>query len=152
MRLLIFAPSRRAYSETFVRSNIKKLPFHTLAYFGDEYFSRSPLACAYGLSIFLSKILTRLGCLQLATLPASLVATLLIYRHKPDAVMAEFGFHAVRIMESARVGVPLLVHFRGSDASANRYIKVLHQRYRRLFSLTSGFWLKTLLCEIVWLN
>ena len=59
--------------------------------------------------------------------------------------MAEFGFHAVRIMESARVGVPLLVHFRGSDASANRYIKVLHQRYRRLFSLTSGILVKNAL-------
>ena len=142
MRLLVLAPSRRAYSETFVRNNIRKLPFHTHAYFGDEYFSTSPLACAYGLSVFLSKILTRLGCLQLATLPASLVATLLIYRHRPDAVMVEFGFHAVRIMESARVGIPLLVHFRGSDASANRYIKVLSQRYRRLFSLTSGILVK----------
>lgn len=128
-----------------MRSNIKKLPFHTIAYFGDEYFSRSPLVCAYGLSILLSKILTRLGFLQLATLPASLVATLLIYRHRPDVVMAEFGFHAVRIMESARVGVPLLVHFRGSDASANRYIKVLCQRYRRLFSLTSGILVKNAL-------
>ena len=52
--------------------------------------------------------------------------------------MVEFGFHAVRVMELARTGVPLAVHFRGADASADRYLKCLEQRYRRLFRLTSA--------------
>ena len=35
-RLLVFAPSRGANSETFIRNNLKRLPFHVDAYFGDE--------------------------------------------------------------------------------------------------------------------
>ena len=85
-----------------------------------------------------SKVCTRLGWLRLATVPSSIVAMLLVRRHRPDVVMVEFGFHAVRVMELARTGVPLAVHFRGADASAERYLRRLEQRYRRLFQLTSA--------------
>ena len=66
------------------------------------------------------------------------MAVLLVRRHRPDVVMVEFGFHAVRVMELACTGVPLAVHFRGADASAERYVRRLEQRYRRLFQLTSA--------------
>ncbi|WP_216901858.1 glycosyltransferase [Synechococcus sp. CCY 9618] len=144
LRLLVLAPSRRAATETFVRANLQRLPFDTIACFGDERPWRQPLRLAYGLAILLSKALTRLGLLRLATLPGSLVAWLLIRRHRPDVVMVEFGFHAVRVMEAAAwSGVPLVVHFRGSDASADRRVRVLRERYRRLMRLISGVIVKS---------
>lgn len=113
LTLLVFAPSRRAATETFVRANLEGLPFRTIAYFGDEWPPMQPDRCAYGLAIVLSKVLTRLGLLRLATLPGSLVAWCLVQWHRPDVLMAEFGFHAVRVMEVAPwTGVPLVVHFR----------------------------------------
>jgi len=138
-RLLVFAPTRRAASETFLRANLVGLPFEMQAYFGDERPWDQPDRLAYGLAVLVSKLFTRLGLLRLAGWPAAMVARALIARHQPDLVLAEFGFHAVRVMEAPRtMGVPLVVHFRGSDLSARRRIGVLRGRYRRLMRLTEG--------------
>ena len=83
--------------------------------------------------------MTRLGWLRLAGWPAAWVAVVLIRRHQPDLVMAEFGFHAVRVMNAAAItGVPLVVHFRGSDLSARGKVGVLKERYRCLLRLADG--------------
>ena len=142
--LLVFAPSRRAVSETFVRANLAGLPFRIRAWFGDERPLWQPLRCVYGWSILLSKVLTRLGLLRLAGLPAAWVAWLLIRLDPPDVVLAEFGFEAVRVMEACSwAGVPLVVHFRGSDASARTRIGLLAHRYRRLFTIAGGVIVKS---------
>ena len=138
-RMLVFAPTRRAASETFVRANLAGLPFAVSAYFGDEFPLNQPARLAYGLSVLVSKACTRLGWLRLAEWPAALVALALIRRHRPDVVLAEFGFHAVRVMQAAAFAeIPFVVHFRGSDLSAQRRIGVLSGRYRRLVSIASG--------------
>ena len=77
-RLLVFAPTRRAASETFVRANLEGLPFAVKAYFGDERPWGQPDRLAYGLSVLLSKVCTRLGLLRLAGWPAAVVARMLI--------------------------------------------------------------------------
>jgi len=144
LTLLVFAPTRRAATETFVRANLEGLPFRTIAYFGDERPLATPDRLAYGLAILVSKALTRLHLLRLASLPGSLVAWWLIRRHRPDVLLAEFGFHAVRVMEaSAWSGVPLVVHFRGSDASARGRLGLLAGRYRRLMALVAGVIVKS---------
>ena len=65
-RLLVFAPTRRAASETFVRANLAGLPFAVSAYFGDEYPLHQPARLAYGLGVLMSKACTRMGWLRLA--------------------------------------------------------------------------------------
>ena len=144
LTLLVFAPTRRAATETFVRANLEGLPFRTIAYFGDERPWAQPDRLAYGLAILVSKVLTRLRLLRLATLPGSVVALLLVRWHRPDVLLAEFGFHAVRVMEvAAWSGRPLVVHFRGSDASARDRLGRLERRYRRLLQLASGVIVKS---------
>ena len=136
-KVLLLAPTRRSPTETFVRANLARLPLRQVAYFGDE---RS----LYGLAIVLSKICTRLGWQRLATLPGSLAAWVLIRWNRPDVVMVEFGFHAVRVMDAALwTGVPLVVHFRGSDASADRRLRLLAQRYRRLMKISAALIVKS---------
>jgi glycosyltransferase involved in cell wall biosynthesis len=143
--LLVFAPSRRAQTETFVRANLERLPFHVDAYFGDELPLADPWRFSYGLTIVVSKLLTRLRLLNLATLLPSLMAWLLVLRHQPDVLMVEFGFHAVRVMEvAAWCRVPMVVHFRGSDASAEAYLGVLRKRYRRLLRLVAAVIVKSM--------
>jgi glycosyltransferase involved in cell wall biosynthesis len=142
--LLVFAPTRRAVSETFIRANLAGLPFQVEAYFGDEFPLLQPLRFLYGAGILCSKVLTRLGWLRLASWPAALVARWLIRLKQPDVVLAEFGFEAVRVMEACHwSGVPLVVHFRGSDASARHRIDLLEDRYRRLFAIASGVVVKS---------
>ena len=82
--------------------------------------------------------------MRLASLPASVVAWWLIRRYRPDGVLVEFGFEAVRVMEAcAWSGVPLVVHFRGSDASAQDRLGLLRERYRRLLRLAEGVIVKS---------
>lgn len=144
LRLLVLAPSRRATSETFIRATLAGLPCACVAYVGDEWPWHQPLQMLYASAIVLSKLLTRLGLLRLASLPAAAVAWLLIRRHRPDAVLVEFGFEAVRVMDAcAWSGVPLVVHFRGSDASANNRLRRLRERYRRLLRIAAGVIVKS---------
>lgn len=148
-RLLVFAPTRRSPTETFIRANLARMAMQKHAYFGDEFgFANGGLNLgqfAYGCSIVLSKLLTRLRCYRLATLPSSLVAYALIRWHRPRVILAEFGFHAVRMMDAALwSGTPLVVHFRGSDASADRRLVSLRERYLRLMHLASAFIVKSL--------
>ena len=143
-RVLVLAPTARAASETFVRANLQGLPFAVTAYFGDERSFNSPWRLAYGTAILLSKLFTRLHWLRLAGWPAAVVVRALIRRHQPDVVMVEFGFEAVRVMEAcAWSGVPLVVHFRGSDASAQGRLGLLRGRYRRLLAIAAGVIVKS---------
>jgi glycosyltransferase involved in cell wall biosynthesis len=139
LRLLAFVPSARAPSETFIRANLRGLPFDTIAYFGDDLSWRRPAQGAYATAVLLSKLLTRVGLRRAATLPPSLVAWALCHRHRPDALIAEFGFHAVRMMEaSSWSGIPLVVQFHGSDASARSRLVPLRERYGRLLTIAAG--------------
>lgn len=143
-RLLVLAPTRRATSETFVRANLQGLPFDVQAFFGDEHPLSRPWRLGYGVAILLSKVFTRMRWLRLASWPASLLTWGLIRRYRPEAVMVEFGFEAVRVMEAcAWTGVPLVVHFRGSDASARDRLDVLHGRYQRLMRIAAGVIVKS---------
>ena len=143
-RLLMLAPTRRAVSETFIRANVEGLPFQVSALFGDERPLRRPIALAYGLAILLSKVLTRMRLLRLAEMPAACVIWWVIGRQRPDAVLVDFGFEAVRVMEAcAWRQVPLVVHFRGSDASADARLGLLRKRYQRLVSIAAGVVVKS---------
>ena len=143
-RVLVLAPTARAASETFIRANLNGLSLDLTAYFGDDFPLHAPWRLAYSSAILLSKLFTRLHWLRLAGLPAACVAFALIRRHQPEVVMVEFGFEAVRVMEAcAWSGVPLVVHFRGSDASAQHRLGLLKNRYRRLLSMASGVIVKS---------
>ena len=146
LRLLVFAPSRRRASETFIRANLRGLPCRTTVYCGDELPWRGPpWRLAYGLSIGVSKLLYRCGWQRAGTWLPSLVATWICRHERPSLVLAEFGFHAVRIMELVpATGLPMVVHFRGADASSQRYLGTLAERYRRLLGLVSAVVVK---CE-----
>ena len=143
-RVLVLAPTAHAASETFIRANLNGLSLDLTAYFGDDFPLHAPWRLAYSSAILLSKLFTRLHWLRLAGLPAACVAFALIRRHQPEVVMVEFGFEAVRVMEAcAWSGIPLVVHFRGSDASAQHRLGLLKKRYRRLLSLASGVIVKS---------
>ena len=145
LRLLVFAPSRRRATETFIRANLRGLPFDVVAYCGDEVPWRGArLRLAYGLAILMSKLLSRIGCHQAATWLPSRVAIRICQQVRPQVVLAEFGFHAVRIMELVpATGLPLIVHFRGADASSQRFVGRLKGRYQRLFKLAAAVVVKS---------
>ncbi|MCT0230402.1 glycosyltransferase [Synechococcus sp. CS-1324] len=154
-RLLLLVPSLKAPSETFIRANAAGLPFDTVVVCADEIPWRGPpLRSAYGLSILFSKLCFRLApslpqALGLAVqrlgswLPSQLMIRICRVE-RPDLVLVEFGFHAVQVMELVpATGLPLIVHFRGADASAHRYLVQLRVPYRRLLALASAVVVKS---------
>jgi len=145
MQLMVLAPSGRRISETFVRANIKGLSFSTVAYYGDLYGPQyGLLQMLYASASAASKMLSKLGMQRFATLLMSTIAFLLQRIHRPDCIIAEFGFHAVMVMEaSVWARVPLIVHFRGADLSAHRYIIRLRHRYRRLLQIVDAVVVKS---------
>ena len=144
-KVMVLAPTRRSPTETFIRANLTEMPLRQISFFGDEFGSLySPGQLAYGLVIFISKVFTRLGAQRLSTWLPSVLVLLLIRRHRPDVLLVEFGFHAVRVMEASFwSGVPLVVHFRGSDASSDRRLLPLSERYRRLMTLVQALFVKS---------
>ena len=139
MHVLLMAPSRRAASETFIRANLSGFSFRKTVVFGDEYNSENLLLMAHSCAILLSKLLSRLGLLHAASVPAAITTWILVKYYRPNLILVDFGFHAVRVMEAAFwCQIPLVVHFRGSDASSRTKFHRLKSRYRRLFQFSSG--------------
>ena len=97
MHVLVVAPSRRAASETFIRANLNGFPFRKTLIFGDEYYSDNPLLMAHSCAILLSKLLSRLGLLHAASVPASITTFILVKYYRPDLILVDFGFHAVAL-------------------------------------------------------
>ena len=79
MHVLIMAPTRRAASETFIRANISGFPFRKTVVFGDEYNADNLLLKAHSCAILLSKLLSRLGLLHAASVPAAITTFILVY-------------------------------------------------------------------------
>lgn len=145
LRLLAFVPSAHAPTETFVRANLRGLPFETFAFYGDEFALCRPLQVAYACSVCISKIFYRLGMKRVGTFPPSLVVWILCQIYRPDVLIAEFGFHAIRMMEAAAwADIPLVVQFHGSDAFAHKRLTAeLRERYRRLFKVAASVIVKS---------
>lgn len=139
LRLLAFVPSWDSPTETFVRANLRGLPFETFAFYGDRLSVRRPFQALYACSVYISKILYQLGLKRIGTFPPSFVAWILCKRYRPNVLIAEFGFHAIRMMDAASwAGIPLVVQFHGSDAFARRRTTPdLLERYRRLFKVAA---------------
>src|ERR1043166_1119126 len=60
-------------------------------------------------------------------------------RERVDAVLAEFGPTGVAVMDARRrLGLPLFVHFHGSDLSVRRILERYADGYRELFGRAAG--------------
>lgn len=135
----IIHPNRFAYSETFIRAHIERLParvkvLHGTASSGfaedNEPLPSSPLRGLYSL---ISK--------ALGTSPEELHASALrryLRREKIDTVLAEYGPTGVGVMEACDAeGVPLVVHFHGYDAHDDGVLEAFGGAYSRLFRLAA---------------
>jgi glycosyltransferase involved in cell wall biosynthesis len=61
-------------------------------------------------------------------------------RHGARAVMAEYGPQGVAVVDACkRLGIPLVVHFHGFDASIKSVLEEYRESYRRLFREADAF-------------
>ncbi|MDQ2076179.1 glycosyltransferase [Marinimicrobium sp. ABcell2] len=138
--LCIVKDGASVLTQTFVAAQEKGLHFKTVAIYGryaarsdrpaDEpsYYKRALHRLDRALGV---KHADRLGCRR------SYHAA--IKNIKPRAVLAQFGPLGLRVESACRnLGIPLVVYFRGYDASAKRTVEDFGDEYRKMFSTCSA--------------
>lgn len=140
-------PIKFAYSETFIRAHIERLPAKVLAVYGGLFPERwqndllilSPplrvISKLLGTLRFISPELAKRGSAHLKTLGLANF----LRKHCVDAVLAEFGPTGVAVMEACRrASLPLIAHFHGFDASNHLTLSEYKEGYRRLFNTAAA--------------
>ncbi|MFC1792147.1 glycosyltransferase [Planctomycetota bacterium] len=148
MKICNIQTNPQAYSETFIREKIKRIPVEVTVVYGREggpIFSANgkPLVPIYAkiLSSFIAKIfsvsLKRVYGIIWRFLPERFRdRTLAAYlkRNKFDVVLVEYGMTGLGVMNACeRANIPFIVHFHGYDAYSRRYLKRYSESYRLMF-------------------
>ena len=137
MTTCVCSPSRDAYSETFIRAHIDRLPGKTIALFEGwpvwEHQDRRVIPLPWRLAMhYGDRIHPWIGTTSSKLGQKSVAAFL--RRHGVDAVLAEYGDTAVSLIEPCeRARVPLVAHFHGYDAYHKAILAEQKEGYPRLF-------------------
>jgi colanic acid/amylovoran biosynthesis glycosyltransferase len=132
VRVCVVTPYLPAPSETFIRGHVEGLPARvTLVHSWPPSVGvgpvLSPPARAWHKAVGL---LTGRGAREATT--AGYVAA--FRRARAEAVLAEYGTTGVDVMEACgRLGLPLVVHFHGYDASVRSVLEENAETYPRMF-------------------
>lgn len=132
MRVCFVQPNESAPSETFIAAQAERLPWPTTVLFGRRPFRspHRPTDRARYLSVRATRLLTG----QSRQWEFTQHSLTLLSEIAPDVVVAQFGPTGVRIMDACRqLDLPLIVNFRGADASDRRLVAEFLPRYQALF-------------------
>ena len=151
-RVCIIRGPRDAVSETFITAQERALPFDVRTLYGS-------IAHYEGQAVFSMRLIPR-GLRKMARLlgirsprgETTASYTLAFRRVQPDVVIAEFGSLGVRVMDACEAtNTPLIVYFRGNDASGSAVLDKVGAEYPRLFRIarkivvvSNGLWDKVL--------
>jgi colanic acid/amylovoran biosynthesis glycosyltransferase len=139
MNLCIVQPNVGITSETFIRAHAERLPAKTTVI-------HSFPVCANSRPVLGTSLLAR-GYRKLARFLGSrdyqnevtLSYLTAFRRFSPDLVLAEYGTTGVAVMEACQeLGIPLVVHFHGYDASMHVVLQENAATYPRLFRLATA--------------
>lgn len=135
MRLVIVKNREVGISETFIRAHVERLPATTCLVHGLPPRREGLAVPALPL---LDRAETKLRRLLGRNRPSHTRWTACYLRlfseFKPTAVLAEYGPTGVLVRPAcARLGLPLIVHFHGYDASDRSVIEEYRDEYRILF-------------------
>lgn len=133
-KLAMFAGSRGNYSQSFVRDHQRLLPFDIDFYYGrgwkimhDDSPVFNPLWRLGGY------LFNDIATPQLAHLYAERLAAHLNQNHY-DVALAQFGTAGARVFRACeKAKLPLVVYFRGYDATKARILRRYHKHYQTMF-------------------
>lgn len=128
----VVTPYEPSLSETFIRAHLERLPAKTVLIAGrpPTVGSRPVLSVAERAAYKMRRALLREGLGRETT--AAYVRA--FRRHRVQAVLAEYGTTGVLVMDACReLGLPLIVHFHGYDASVRKVLEEYAAAYREMF-------------------
>ena len=134
----VVAPAGNKYSETFIRAHIERLPAEVIAIYGGAPILAEPLgassASVDARSGWWRNPFWRRHARRAYAAYQSGRLSFRWHRHKVQAVLAETGPVAVRLMAVCRrANLPLVAHFHGADAYDHDILSGIGQRYPELF-------------------
>jgi colanic acid/amylovoran biosynthesis glycosyltransferase len=131
-RICVVTPYPPAPSETFIRGHVTDLPTWALLVHGwrPTVGERPVLSLPSRVLHKARRTLFRTGIEREAT-----AAYMKVFRdHQPDVVLAEYGATGVRVGAACRrLGIPLVVHFHGFDASVRSLLEEHVETYPAMF-------------------
>lgn len=136
--VLVRTPVRHAYSETFVRNHIERLPARVEVVYGEglelEHADGSPVTNRWlRLAGKIGRRLPGFGGLEQRLHDASLVRY--AKSRQVRVVLSEFGPTAVATWRAFRSSaIPTVAHFHGYDAYSDETLKRYGKSYRRMFA------------------
>ena len=126
-KLLITHCSTLGASETFIRTHIERLPFHT-------FFVHQLPPKLVDMETYNPGEGSAVDALEDHTKSYSEILQLT----GAEVVLAEYGPSGVAVLKACKqLGVPLLVHFHGFDASMHNVLKHYEKSYNELFNYAS---------------
>lgn len=136
LRTVIVSPNRDAWSETFIRAHIERLPGEHLVltdgFLPKRYEDGSAIMDIHGFAKFMRSVRLRLGSTWDREHAKSVLAVLKAYA--PEVVLAEYGPTGSALLPICRrLGIPLVVHFHGVDAFSTKLLAE-QDNYRALLS------------------
>jgi glycosyltransferase involved in cell wall biosynthesis len=144
--ILIASPNKSSYSETFIKAHIELLNGNIYHVYDGNYprkTSEDVSLDTYFIKSFRGRIIGLMpNTIQYKLFPRlnSLEEGLKSYikAKKIDVVLAEYGTTGAEIFETCKkVGVPLIVHFHGFDASEKETLKKYSVKYNLMFDYCS---------------
>lgn len=136
----VIAPNKNAYSETFIRAHIERLPAQIAFLYGhavpnlNDGRTDAPIVPPFTLGRHVKQSFARR--VRGVTWEGFQEASLLEYlkAKRVNAVLAEYGHMGVAVMDACREArIPLIVNFFGVDAFSHETLNGPGQRYPELF-------------------
>lgn len=140
--LCVIHPNKFAYSETFIRSHIERLPTTVKVLYGGYL----PTYANDGVPLLSSGPVPRMvRAIERRLVPLSphhfhrQALKHFLKLNQVDGVLAEYGPTGIAVMDVCReAGIPLIVHFHGFDAFDQRVLEKFGKHYPQLFEIASS--------------
>ena len=133
MKIAVFAPHHRAYSETFIANQIRFLPFLKLVFTGREFpFLMQPVNLSYRFLCFLFRSVRFFSGKNQSIFKR--VYSVFLKWSGVKVCLVEFGTLAAKIYEIFDwANIPYVVHFHGYDAYHKPTLDLIIDDYKILF-------------------
>ncbi|MCI0411035.1 MAG: glycosyltransferase, partial [Acidobacteria bacterium] len=142
--LCVISPQKFAYSETFIQAHINRLPAQVKLLHGALHGSFFPALTGDDrplLSLF-ERAMVQISRNAFQVTPTRFPNAALrryLRRERIEAVLAEYGYTGASVSGAClQAGVPLIVHFHGSDAFRERYQEKYRLGYRQMFATAAA--------------
>lgn len=140
MKVLIYKSGPLAITETFIRASIDKSPFQTFYVAGTHIFELEGQLASLNDKILkqVFRICCKLGSKWVEKFK-NYHFKRVVGQLKPDIILAQFGTSGVNIFEVCHErNIPLVVYFRGYDASVKEVIDSHKEAYMKMFGICAA--------------